>query len=327
MKFMQCSIDDCGAKAAKRGMFMHRRNVVAGLLAAPSILPFAGVRSAGAAVMGRPDSPALLRPAVAPAAPVPLKPATSVIGGMPRWQRYAVPAQATDGRPIITIVIDDLGVIQPGTRRTLAMVAPITLAWFPFANQLPDQVSVGVGRGHESILHMPMQSFSNSTAQTGPDPLRIDLPVEENMRRLVTAIDAVPDTVGLNNHMGSVATRDPALMALVAQEALRRDMLFLDSVTIGHSQAYRQSADIGVPAASRDVFIDDVANRDLIMGQLMLIERVARQKGHVIAIGHPRPLTMDALEWWLPTLAGKGFVLWPLSATIALRNSIAMPAA
>ena len=101
---------------------MHRRHVVAGLLATPALIRASG--ASAAVVMGRPDSPALLVSAPVPTIPVPLKPATSVNGGMPRWQRYAVQAPATDGRPIITIVIDDLGVIQPGTRRTLAMVAP-----------------------------------------------------------------------------------------------------------------------------------------------------------------------------------------------------------
>jgi polysaccharide deacetylase 2 family uncharacterized protein YibQ len=176
-------------------------------------------------------------------------------------------------------------------------------------------------------LHMPMQSFGKSIAWTGPDPLRVDLSPEENSRRLVAAIDAVPDTVGLNNHMGSVATRDVALMDLVAQELRRREMLLLDSLTIDHSAAYRCAAQAGVPAAKRDVFIDYKHDRTVILGQLELIERLARVNGHVIAIGHPRPLTLDALEAWLPGLDAKGFVLWPLSATVAWRNEIAMQGA
>ena len=36
--------------------------------------------------------------------------------------------------------------------------------------------------------------------------------------------------------------------------------------------------------------------------------------------------TLDALEAWLPTLTDKGFVLWPLSAAVALRNRIDLTA-
>jgi polysaccharide deacetylase 2 family uncharacterized protein YibQ len=288
-------------------MNMQRRAMLGGILAAPAVMTraVAGVVSS-------------------PASPVPV-PAPLVDGAVPRWQRFAVAAPPPAGRPVITIIIDDMGVMHPGTPRAVALPGPLTLSWFPFARDLPDQVGAATARGHETLLHMPMQAFGNSTAWTGPDPLRVDVAPAENLRRLVAAMDTVPDTVGLNNHMGSVATRDVALMKLVADEARRRDMLFLDSLTIGHSVAYQQAALAGVPAAKRDVFIDDTNNVAMIQSQLALTERIARQEGNAIAIGHPRVLTLDALEAWLPGLAAKGFALWPLSATVAARNNIAMP--
>lgn len=240
----------------------------------------------------------------------------------PRWQRNAVAPPRADGRPAITLVIDDMGVVQPGTRRIMALPGPLTLAWFPFAHSLPQQVSEATHRGHEAILHMPMQANGRSTAWTGPDPLRTDVAPEENLRRLQAALDAVPGTVGLNNHMGSVATLDGPLMAIVAAEAKRREMLVLDSVTIPHSMVYREAVNAGVPAAARDVFIDPVASATVIRQQLAQIESVALRYGHVIAIGHPWPLTIEALEAWVPGLQERGFALWPLSATVAWRNDI-----
>jgi len=304
-------------------MLTHRRSLLLGLLAAPAIIGSARAKETLEQAFPAPRPLAnLSQVPIPPGTPIPM----DNPGALPRWQRFAVPAPDAEGRPIISLVVDDMGVMHAGTRRAVALEAPVTLAWFPFAHNLAEQVGEATERGHETLLHMPMQSFGNSIAWTGPDPLRIDLPPEENLRRLWAAIDAVPDTVGLNNHMGSVATRDPALMTLVAQEAKRRDMLVLDSLTIGHSMAYRAAAEAGVPAASRDVFVDNVADRAQIAEQLALIETVARRQGHVIAIGHPRPLTLDALEAWVPTLVAKGFAMWPLSATVALRNEIVMPA-
>jgi hypothetical protein len=172
------------------------------------------------------------------------------------------------------------------------------------------------------MLHMPMQAHTDSIMQTGPDPLRIDLPPEVNQARLRAAIAAVPDIVGVNNHMGSVATRDPMLMELVAREVRAHGMLFLDSVVVTHSVALCCAELAGVPAAARDVFIDNVANPAVIWGQLAATEAFARRHGHAIAIAHPRPGTLAALEVWLPTLQAKGFALWPLSATVAWRNNL-----
>ena len=244
----------------------------------------------------------------------------------PRWQRFAAPVPKQDGRPIITLIVDDMGVVHDGTRRVVALPGPITLAWFPFAPRLPQQVSEAAERGHEAVLHMPMQATGNNTNWTGPDPLRVDLPMEENLRRLQNALDAVPDTVGLNNHMGSVASLDRALMDMVAAEAKKREMLVLDSVTIPHSLVYRQAMLAGVPAASRDVFVDYIPKADAIRAQLAEIERIAIHYGNAIAIGHPWPLTVAALEAWVPTLESRGFALWPLSATVAMKNDLAIAA-
>jgi polysaccharide deacetylase 2 family uncharacterized protein YibQ len=290
-----------------------RRAALSGLLAA-AVMPGAMLSPSRALA-----KPYLLHPEAFPdPAPGPVV--------LPTWRRNAISVTYLDERPKIAIVVDDLGATHPFTERVVALQGPLTLSWFPFAPNLPEQVAAAAARGHESTLHMPMQASSNTIAQTGPDPLRVDLPPAVNLARLRAALDAVPNIVGLNNHMGTVATRDPALMDIVAGEARDRGMLFLDSVTIPHSVALARAEIAGVPAAARDVFIDHSSGPNLIREQLADIESTARRLGYAIAIGHPRRHTIEALEEWLPTLAAKGFVLWPISATVALRNKIDMTA-
>ena len=289
-------------------MMFSRRAAVLSLLSAAF--------PAGRAEAGEPF---VLHPELAPMDALRL-PQRSVV--LPTWRRNAVSVNVNDPRPKIAVVVDDMGATHPYTERVIALPGPLTLAWFPFAPNLPEQVQAAAARGHEALLHMPMQSYSNSTYQTGPDPLRIDLPPEVNTARLRAAIAAVPHIVGLNNHMGAVATLDPALMDIVAREASGHGMLFLDSVVIPHSQGLARAEVAGVPAAARDVFIDHTADPAMIAQQLTDIERIARRSGYAIAIGHPRLHTIEALEWWLPGLAAKGFVLWPIAATVALRNGM-----
>ena len=310
-------------------MHLPRRAVLASLLAASTFSPSRRAPAQSAAEGAPPIDPDPVLPPL-PAAPAvaaapPLPPAAASV--IPAWRRFAVPVAAGDPRPKIALVIDDMGVMRARTAQALDLPGPLTLAWFPFAPDLAEQMQAAAGRGHEALLHMPMQSFSNSTLQTGPDPLRIDLPAEVNLDRLRAAFAAVPGVVGLNNHMGSVATRDPALMELVALQVRTHGMLFLDSVVVPHSLGLKQAEAAGVPAAGRDVFIDNTANPATIHTQLLEIEATARRLGYAIAIGHPRPHTLAALADWLPTLPGKGFVLWPIAATVALRNGIAPAAA
>ncbi len=270
------------------------------------------------------NSPAAPASPVAAAAPPPSVPASVVT--LPPWRRNAVRAPVVDGRPAITIVIDDLGVLRSGTARTLVLPGPLTLSWFPFAARLAEQVAEGVARGHETTLHMPMQAGPHTESSVGPNPLRVDLSPEVNLARLRDALAAVPGIVGFNNHMGTVATRNAGLMNLMAQEAKAQGMLFLDSVVIPHSEGVRRCDVAGVPTAARDVFIDNTARPGDIIAALAEIEAHARRTGHCTAIGHPRPHTLDALEAWLPTLHGKGFTLWPLSAAVAWRNGLPLAA-
>ena len=315
-------------------MLIRRRGLIAG-----TAITVAGMHlgRANPASAPAPDVPMPLPavPAVAAAPPVAQVPAVTVTAtqpataaaepGLPRWTRLAVTPPQPNGRPIITIVIDDMGVMHANCLRAVALPGPLTLSWFPFAQHLAEQIAVGAARGHETLMHMPMQAISGGIGQTGPDPLRIDLSPEENLARLKAALDAVPSAVGLNNHMGSVATRDVALMEIVARETRARDMLFLDSVTISHSVALDQARVAQVPSVARDIFIDNSSSPVLIQQQLEQIEHHARANGRVVAIGHPRPNTLTALEAWLPTLEEKGFVLWPLAATVAYENNLAIP--
>ncbi len=237
------------------------------------------------------------------------------ISAPPRWQRYAAPAPASDGRPSVTIVIDDMGLNRRQSAHAAALPGPVTLSWLPYAQDLPQQVAEARRQGHEALVHMPMQPVGRQ--DPGPHALRPDLPAWINAARLADAIAAVPEAIGLNNHEGSRATQDGPLMDLMAAMLHQDGMLFLDSRTIGSSIALNRARAAGVPSAARDVFLDDNPDPASIRAQLALTEAVARRKGYAVAIGHPRPATLAALKAWLPGLDAKGLVLVPLSAAIA----------
>ena len=245
---------------------------------------------------------------------------------LPPWRRFAVAPAPADGRPVIAIVIDDVGELRGPSERAVALPGAVTLAWFPFSRDLANQVAASSARGHETLLHMPMQaSYTNSIAQTGPDPLRVDIPRDVNLSRLRTAMQAVPQAVGLNNHMGTLVTRNEPLMEMVAGETRSRGMLFLDSMVVAHSYGLPTALQAGVPAAANDIFLDPIMGSASVLQQLDRVEHAARHRGYAIAIGHPHPRTLEGLEAWLPTVAAKGLVLWPISAAVAFRNHLDLP--
>src|SRR5690606_36224555 len=118
-------------------------------------------------------------------------------------------------------------------------------------------------------------------------------------------------------HMGSRFTADVAGVDVVMADLNARGLLFLDSRTSKETVAFDRARARGVPAASRQVFLDGTQTREWVEGQIRELEGRALQDGHAIAIGHPHDVTLDALEAWLPTLAAKGIQLVPVSAMVA----------
>ncbi len=232
---------------------------------------------------------------------------------LPAWQRHAVPAAIN--APMVAVVIDDLGLDRQRTARTVALPGPLTLAYLPYAGALSRQTAVARDAGHEIILHMPMQP-QNPATDPGPGALLLGMSAREVEQSLTHALDRIGPIVGVNNHMGSAVTADPALMAAVMQVLKTRELVFLDSRTTGMSQAAAQAASLGVPHASRDVFLDHDSSPDAVASALAKTEAIARRHGIAVAIGHPKDVTLEALAAWLPGLAARGITLVPLSTVI-----------
>lgn len=95
-------------------------------------------------------------------------------------------------------------------------------------------------------------------------------------------------------------------MLKVLQEVKWRGLRFVDSRTSPLSVADGLAAQLGIPHASRDVFLDNDPEIGAVLHQLSEAERLARHRGQALAIGHPRPATLAALESWLPGAQARG---------------------
>jgi polysaccharide deacetylase 2 family uncharacterized protein YibQ len=123
-------------------------------------------------------------------------------------------------------------------------------------------------------------------------------------------LDAVPEADGVNNHQGSGATADAALMNELMRVLKDEDVFYVDSRTTRATVAFEAAKREGVRTAFRNVpFLDDVQNKETIKRQLRTAIEGAKQKGEAIAIGHPHSETLAALGEMLPRARGQGVQL------------------
>lgn len=233
----------------------------------------------------------------------------------PLWRRHAVAIPDSADKPLIAIVIDDMGLDPRRSAKVVQLPGPLTLAFLPYASGLPRQTAQARAQGHELMVHVSMQPLGAD--DPGPNALTTILPPGEIKRRLEWALSAFEGYVGINNHMGSLFTTDRAGMAVVMATLKTRGLLFLDSRTGQHSVGPSTATAHDVPHAARHVFLDNELSAGEVARQLAETERIARQAGFAVAIGHPHDVTIAALEAWLPSLVAKGFVLAPISAIVA----------
>ncbi len=240
----------------------------------------------------------------------------------PQWQLYAVPSPGlTAEQPKVVIVIDDMGVSRGHSREVLEMDGPLTLAFLPYAEGVAEMAAEARAHGHELMVHMPMEPM-NGTLDTGPIALKTGQAPEVFADMLAKGLGAFEGYVGMNNHMGSRLTQDDVAMQAVMAELHRRGLLFLDSRTIAGSVAGEIAAEMPVPYAVRDVFLDDDTSLENVRESLLKAERIALEHGQAIAIGHPKPNTIAGLREWLPTLQEKGIALVPISAVVVTEPEV-----
>jgi len=224
-------------------------------------------------------------------------------------------AVAADTRPKIAIIIDDLGYGLAAGRTALALPGAVTYSFLPhtpFAGPLAEQAHAS---GKEVMLHLPMEAVDRIPA--GPGSLTTGMNEEVFARTLEANLASVPHVAGVNNHMGSLLTRHPGAMRWLMEDLSCFDRLyFVDSRTDVRTVARRQARALGLANAERDVFLDNLQDRDYIRGQLRHLIAEARRSGSEIGIGHPYPDTLAVLAEELPKLADQGIQLVPVSRLV-----------
>jgi polysaccharide deacetylase 2 family uncharacterized protein YibQ len=236
----------------------------------------------------------------------------------PAWKRYAAlsPLEGVAGgrtRPMIAIVIDDMGLSPRRTKDALTLAAPVTFSFLPYGDHLEAYAAQARRSGHEVLVHMPMESL-NDWANPGPNALLTWLDDAELRRRLRWNLGRLSGFVGINNHMGSRFSTDAHGMAMVMEAMAARGLLYLDSRTVTGSLGGEMARARGVPTVERDVFLDNQRTAQAIRAQLARLEDKARQNGLAVAIGHPHQVTIMVLRDWLATIARRGFVIVPITA-------------
>jgi polysaccharide deacetylase 2 family uncharacterized protein YibQ len=223
---------------------------------------------------------------------------------------FAVAASAEV--PRVAIIIDDLGYHLANGKRALDLPGPVAFSFLPGGPRSKRLAEQAHALGKDILLHLPLQAHGDDS-RAEPAEMHIDMSRTRIGAVFDEALAAVPHVIGINSHRGSLLTRHPGHMQWLMEEINERDgLFFIDSFTHHRSVALQIARENGVTAIRRDVFLDPDTSPETVAREFERMKKLARERGHAVAIGHPYPATLDLLEQQIPRLEEEGFKLVPI---------------
>jgi len=213
---------------------------------------------------------------------------------------YGKPTSTNEPQPVVSIIIDDIGVHKSHGQQVLNVDADLTFAFLPFELHTQDLLQQAQKLDREVMLHMPMESIARIRRNKGV--LKRDMDEHLFKSMFNKSLNAIPGLVGINNHRGSLLTQDTRAMNWIMRELKQRDLFFIDSKTTAASVAGDVANQMGLPNLSRHIFLDHNQSEEYIADQFDKLIKRAKRTGWAIAIGHPHPETIAVLQNQIPLL-------------------------
>lgn len=214
--------------------------------------------------------------------------------------------------PKIALIIDDIGYSIYRAQKFLDLEEPLTYSILPRLSHSKDLALEIHRRGHEIMLHQPMEPY-NSHLDPGPGALYVGDSAGKIEKIIRRNIEGVPYAAGVNNHMGSKFTSSEREITEALKVVEKGGLFFVDSLTSGRSVAYKTARGFHMPAASRNIFLDNVHTEESVLTQLLKLKRHALRYGRAIGIGHPFPETAKAIGRFSRMLRDSDISFVPIS--------------
>jgi polysaccharide deacetylase 2 family uncharacterized protein YibQ len=206
---------------------------------------------------------------------------------------------------LLSIIIDDAGYSIAELQAFLDLPVPLTIAVLPNLPHSTEAAQRVRAAGKDLILHCPMEPAGGENP--GPGALYTGESTAQTDALLDAAFASVPGAMGMNNHMGSRATSDTALMTDVISYLKAHGLLFIDSRTTADTVGARIAREQGVRGTQRDVFIDDITTDTEISAAFEKGVDEARDRGTAVLIGHVQNRgVVDILRAGVSAIAAQG---------------------
>lgn len=206
-------------------------------------------------------------------------------------------------KPKIALIFDDLGESLKDLEIIYSLHTPLTISVIPGLKFSKNIAYIASNCGFSVLIHLPLEpKNAKSYLSSKYKFINSSLSKRDIDSLLRYYLNYIRLAIGVNNHMGSAATENPELMRQVLRALRQRNLIFIDSHTSLKSIACDIAKKEGVVCAYNEGFVDSVNNPLVMERKLRRLVRLAKKKGKIIIIAHPKRNTLAVLKNKLPEL-------------------------
>lgn len=228
---------------------------------------------------------------------------------------YARPSDPSISLPKIAILIEGIGLSRQASLAAINKLPPeVSLVLSPYGRDLDDWVFRSRLAGHEVFMSLPMESEKFPLEDAGPLALDTRIQVAENKRRLDTVMASAGGYVGLVSYLGSRFLKAEGQIRELLKIANGRGLMFIIGGRKSRNDATQIAADLGIPRAETEFYLDETPSIQEIRTALDRAVSLAKDKGSVLVIARPYPVTLGSIVDWTKTIPDAGVALVPASA-------------
>jgi uncharacterized protein len=197
----------------------------------------------------------------------------------------------------LAIVLDDFGYNNKSFRYFKEISIPLNISVLPGLKYSKSASILAESFGHEVLLHLPMEPIKSKEIESGLErsTIKSTTPDREIAENIAAFLRELGNAKGVNNHMGSSLCRNREKIYTVLSSLKKQKVYFLDSQVIPDSKGPEIAEELGLKCFQRDVFIDNINDREYIKAQLREAIDLAKERGFAIAIGHDREKTLETI--------------------------------
>lgn len=221
----------------------------------------------------------------------------------------AIPSFVVPTIAKIAIVIDDWGYNLRNENFLSEFNYPVTISILPHLAYSSQIAYLARKNNKEIILHLPMEPHERKEIRLEKQVVFTHMNENEIIQTLNDGLKSVAFASGVSNHMGSRATEDERVMAILFRQLKKKKLYFLDSFVTSYSICESLAEKMNIRFAQRDVFLDNQADYKYILGQLQQLIRKAKKRGFAVGVGHDRQLTLQAIKDFVGGLEKQGIKL------------------